>query len=384
MMFMKKNIWALLPLALILSQLQGCGESSNITRLPEVVELYQVGSVVQEPTRVIHGRVVPADLTRVSFRLAGKIKSLKVHTGDLVRQGQVLAELDSAIQKQTLSDAEARYQLSFRQLKRAESLSGTASITPAQKDELRAALKLAKANLQLARNALSYTRIVAPFTGIVAEVHKESFESVASGEPVLNIYRNDRIDVLMNLPDDIPARSKPSKSHRKMGFDVTFVGHDQPYEMHYLKSSMARSPDTQAFQFWMTMPALNPDSKNSRFPPGLPVTIDVDMAQVNIATDQGVIVPSTALQAQTGDSQQSSFRVWRYVDGVVEPVPVTVRHVTQKGTLIDSGLSSGDQIVKSGWEKLNPGQAVDVSNALAQTETDNVPVEPVTTQEQER
>ncbi|GAA5315344.1 MAG: efflux RND transporter periplasmic adaptor subunit [Candidatus Pelagadaptatus aseana] len=316
---------------------------------------------MQEPKRVIHGSVVPADLTRVAFRLDGKIDSLAVHSGDLVQQGQLLAELDDAIQQQALGDAEARYQLSYRQLQRAQGLKGAASIAEAQLDELKAAHKLAKANLELARNALTYTRVLAPFTGVVAEVHKERFESVRAGEAVLNLYRNDRIDVLVNLPDDMPGRLKPGQMRSNLRYEVAFAGFDQPYTMSYLKNSMARSPETQAFQYWLTMPAGKQD-----FPPGLPVTIDVDMAQLNVPTDQGVMVPTTALQAQSANQQTEQFVVWRYVDGVVDPVSVRVRQVTQQGVLIDSGLAPGDYIVRSGWEKLSPGQLVQVSGASPQ------------------
>ena len=110
--------------------------------------------------------------------------------------GQVLARLEDSIQQQVLADARAQHRLAERQLERAESLHRRGS----------AGYRLAEANLRLAEANLSYTLVKSPFDGTVSDVFKEHYESVAAGEPVVTVYRNSRVDVLIDIPDILPAR----------------------------------------------------------------------------------------------------------------------------------------------------------------------------------
>lgn len=302
--------------------------------------------------RTFLGRVVAADLTRVSFRVSGKINHLEVQAGQRVVEGQLLAQIEDSIQRQVLADASAQYKLSQRQLERAENLHQQGALTSAQRDQLQASFHLAQANLRLAEAGLSYTRVVAPFDGTVADANKELYEAVVAGETVVTIYRNDRTDVLIDIPDILPAKVHQAKNIGALEVTAIFSGNPNVYPMRYLKSSTARHPNTQAFQFWVTMP-----TTGIPFPPGLPVTITTDLEAAGFTTETGLLVPLTALEAA---AQQGDFRVWRYEDGAVNPRAVEVSRITQRGALISGGLAAGDFIVTTGLSRLRAGQAIDI------------------------
>lgn len=350
MMFAKRSgVWLLMML------LVGCSDSGELTFPPLVVETYTVGEPVAKSQREFHGRVVPAELTRVAFRIPGKIATLPVQSGQKVSKGEVLATLDDAIQQQEMADARARFSLAKRQLKRAENLVTKGAITAAQRDEIRAGFRLARANLDLAKNHLRHTRAVAPFDGVVLDVPKEVFESAAAGDPVVTVYRTDRIDVLINLPDEFPAQIHRTRHVLSSGFEVQFSGENATRTMRILESSTARNPQTQTFQSWMTMPSQGITEKN--FQPGLPVTVSVDLKQADFKLVQGLLVPLRALEAA---DQSDQFNVWRYRDGKVYSARVRVSQVTQEGALVSSGLQSGDEIVVSGLAQLSDGLPVGV------------------------
>jgi RND family efflux transporter MFP subunit len=342
----------LLLLALAGLLLAACEQRIPMPAPPLTLEVYEVGRPVMERERTFHGMVVPADLTRVSFRSAGKIARLAVEGGQRVTAGQPLAQLEDSIQRQVLADSRAQYELSRRQLSRAENLYKRGALTAAQRDELQAGFRLAEARLKLAEAALSYTVVKAPFDGTVAEVEKELYEAVAAGETVMTLYRNDRTDVLVNLPDNLPSRVHQARDLSSLQLGATFSGDPETYTMHYLKGSTARNPKTQSFQFWVTMP-----TQDAPFPPGLPVTISLDLQEAGFSTETGLLVPLTALQA---GSQEDVFQVWRYAEGVVNPIAVQVSHITQDGALIKADLQPGDLIAVSGLSRLVPGQAVAV------------------------
>ncbi len=332
--------------------LAACEQDRASLRPGLTVEIYEVGRAVVKRDRIFHGQVVPADLTRVSFRIPGKIDHLAVQAGHKVVQGQVLAQIENSIQRQVLADASAQYQLSRRQLERAENLHKQGALTSAQRDQLQAGFRLAEANLKLAQARLSYTLVKAPFDGTVADVNKELYEAVTAGESVVTVYRNDRTDVLINIPDILPAKSHQARDLAALQIRADFSGSPDKYTMHYLKGSTARNPKTQAFQSWATMPA-----PETPFPPGLPVTITIDLQEAGFSTETGVIVPLTALDAT---AQEGFFQVWRYADGTVNPVLVQVARITQRGALISSGLQAGDLIAITGLARLSAGRSVNI------------------------
>jgi RND family efflux transporter MFP subunit len=332
--------------------LSGCDQDVASPEPRQTVSVYQVGSVVLERERQFHGRVVPADITRVAFRIPGKIAHLSVQSGQSVTAGQVLAQIEDSIQRQVLADARAQYDLSERQLARAVNLHERGALTSEQLDQLRAGFRLDQANLKLAEANLSYTVITAPFDGTVADVMKELYESVKAGESIATVYRNDRTDVLVNLPDSLPARVHEASDISGMKVQATFAGSNDVHTMSILKASTARDPRTQSFQYWLTMPSME-----THYPPGLMVTVTADLQKAGFSTDTGVIVPLTALQA---GSQSDTFRVWRVEDDSVTPVLVRVRQITEAGALVQAGLLEGDLVVTGGLSRLAPGKAVNI------------------------
>jgi RND family efflux transporter MFP subunit len=330
--------------------LSACEQHAAVPEPTLTIKAFQVGAAVEKGQREFHGRVVPADLTRVAFRIPGKIEQLSIQPGDRVEAGQVIARIENSIQQQVLADARAQYQLSQRQLERAEELFSKGALTPAQNDELKAAFRLARANLELARARQSYTVVQAPFDGIVADVNKELFEAVAPGETVVTLYRDSRTDVLVNVPDGLPAQMNQATDSAAFDIRVYFPDGEQGYPMAYLKHSTARDPKTQAFQIWLTMPV-----SQGRFPPGTQATVAVDLGKAGFTLESGLAVPVTALEA---GAQPGEFQVWRYRDGTVNPVPVTVGPITQEGVLVTDGLKAGEIVAVSGLARLVPGQAV--------------------------
>ncbi len=339
--------WLTAPALLLLAS---C-EQDAVSPLPQpTVQLWRVDHATAVHEQHFHGRVVPADLTRVAFRIPGNIIELAVQAGQQVVAGQVLARLDDSIQQQVLADARAQYQLSHKQLERADNLIKRGSLTPAQRDELHAGYRLARARLELAQAQLSYATVRAPFNGTVAVVEKELFEAAAPGETVVTLFRNDRTDVLVDLPDSLVAQIHRAPNPAAFRPRATFSGRDETFPLRYLKSSMARDPQAQAFQVWLTL-----DAPDAHFPPGLPATVTVDLLQAGLRVDAGLVVPINALQAA---GQQGAFQVWRYQDGRVQPVAVTIGRISQQGAIVTRGLEAGDRVVTSSLLRLTPDQRV--------------------------
>ena len=90
---------------------------------------------------------MPAELTPLAFRLDGEITSMLVKEGDVVTKGQIIAVLDDTKARQKLVDAQARYELALKQVKRGQESRSNKMISDSELDELSANFELAKANL---------------------------------------------------------------------------------------------------------------------------------------------------------------------------------------------------------------------------------------------
>jgi len=149
---------------------------------------------------------------RVGSRVSGVLQRLYVTVGDRVRQGQLLAQLDSAEfaarvrqAEAALADARAEHTYALQDYARALELRQNEIIPAAdmalrerQRDVAAAQLNRAEADLESARIQLGYTKIHAPIGGVVAEVATQVGETVAASfasPTFVTIIDLDRLEV---------------------------------------------------------------------------------------------------------------------------------------------------------------------------------------------
>ncbi|MBK7105952.1 MAG: efflux RND transporter periplasmic adaptor subunit [Ignavibacteriae bacterium] len=131
---------------------------------------------------------------RVGSRVSGLVKNLYANVGDLVKKGQIIAELEPSELKAkynqsfaSLQNAKANYEYAKLDFERQKSLLKQNFISQNQLDlaektfEInKAQLEQAQANLDYSKVQLEYTKITAPISGIVASVSTQEGETVAA------------------------------------------------------------------------------------------------------------------------------------------------------------------------------------------------------------
>ncbi len=146
---------------------------------------------------------------KVGARISGKVERLYANIGDVVKQGQVVAELEKAdleaaaaraaaeveVARARIADAAARLKLAELEWQRQQNLIGrdftsrqAVDKAMKEKESARAGLELAKKQLEAARAALkeaqvklSYATISAPISGVIASVSTQQGETVSAG-----------------------------------------------------------------------------------------------------------------------------------------------------------------------------------------------------------
>jgi RND family efflux transporter MFP subunit len=346
---MKRSLYSLLVLSLFM--LTGCQEEAiTETSEPLYISGFAVSAPVTQQFRSFKGQVVPAEQTPIAFRVTGEIQEVLVKAGDVVKQGQLIAKLEDSKAKQSVNDAKAQYSLASKQYQRGKELNRRAMISKAELDELFANRELAKATFRSAQNQLTYTHLVAPFSGKVLDVYKEQFERAAAGEPILNLYQNDKVYVRIDLSDNVLAMINPETNQDSYHPVTTFVGLSDSYSMEYLEHTSEPNAQTQTYEMYLTMP-----QPSTEILPGTSATVNVDMVEAGITSIDGYHVPVTVLQA---GQKAGLFYVWIIRDGQAVKVPVTIRQINGEGAIVASGITQGDVLANSSLRKLREGKKV--------------------------
>ena len=131
---------------------------------------------------------------KVGSRISGVVKHLRTNIGDVVKSGQIIAELEDAeLQARlnqnlaSLAKAQADYDLARASVGRERSLLEKSLISQEQADQAESAyrvaeaqIKIAEANVDFARVQLSYTKILAPISGVVASISTQEGETISA------------------------------------------------------------------------------------------------------------------------------------------------------------------------------------------------------------
>ncbi|MEE1673203.1 efflux RND transporter periplasmic adaptor subunit [Agarivorans aestuarii] len=333
------------------SLLTACSEPAETVSKPTLSVLtISITDSAAQPEREFNARVEPAELTPLSFRIAGELTNMSIKPGQHVQKGQLLAELDNRKLKQQVDDAQASFSLAERQLNRAEGLVGKSLLSQEEYDVLKANFQLAGVDYQLAKAQLKYSQLRAPFEGLIAEVPKQSFENVTPGETAVSIYQDHLVYVRLQLPDNLLAQIDPTERNYTYQPKAKYAGNDTLYPITFLEHTSEPNPETQAFEVWMSMPQVEP-----AILPGTSVTMFVDLEAAGLVGRSGYLLPMTALEAGNNNQQ---FYVWKVIEGLAQKVEVQVAQIHTEGVLVSEGLSQGDQIIVSSLAKLRNGLSV--------------------------
>ena len=177
------------------------------------------------------GTVRAAQTSQVSSQMMGNIVEIHMHEGDRVQNGQVLAIIDDAqprsaadqataaltAAEKEVSAADSDLALAEATLKRYQQLYDKKSVSPQEFDEIKARYQSAEARrdmaragqsqanaaLTQARTSLGYTRIHAPFSGVVTEKKADAGMLASPGMPIFTLEdtRSFRLEVTVDESD---------------------------------------------------------------------------------------------------------------------------------------------------------------------------------------
>ena len=354
---MKSASLSIIALLMTSAFISGCDSAESAvsdTAKVRPVKLMTIDDAASQQNRIFPAKIAANRQAELAFRINGELVELDLVEGQKVEKGQLLAQLDDRDAKNALMDAEANYELAFVDFKRKEEIYKRKLISKAEYDTAQATLKSGKAALGTARDQLDYTRLTAPFSGIVAKVELDNYQMVKAGQAVLSLRGDQQLDVQIQVPESMLLTVKRESVGKTYQPQVRFDSEGTLYPVTYKEHASKVSPSTQTYEVVFSLD----QPENLNVLPGMSAELLIDMSALNNdETAMVAVLPQTAIFRSDEDQKT---RVWRYNADTqkLESVEVTLGQVRAQGIEVLSGINKGDQIVAVGAGLLKADMAV--------------------------
>ncbi len=213
-----KTRWAILPLALAIgvsAGIVGCkkggpegaagGPGMGKDGKPqETIVSVEVARVSPRPMSASFSGTAALEArneAQVVAKTSGIAQRVLVEEGQRVSAGQLLVQLEDAQQKLRVQQSSAQVMKLSRSFERAQQLATQKMVSANDVDQLRFDLQNARAALNMAKLDLSYTRVVAPISGVVASRSIKTGNLVQISNPIFRIVDTNRLEATLNVPE---------------------------------------------------------------------------------------------------------------------------------------------------------------------------------------
>jgi membrane fusion protein (multidrug efflux system) len=146
------------------------------------------------------GSITAAKGVSVSNETAGTVSRILFESGATVKEGQVLVELDTNVERAQLATARARVDLARLTARRTQALLATDSISKAQADSDDAQLKTSATDADALQAQIARKTVRAPFAGRLGIRLINRGQYLAAGTPVTTLEAIDTVYVDFTLP----------------------------------------------------------------------------------------------------------------------------------------------------------------------------------------
>lgn len=332
--------------------------TSDAGRPAKTVEVAIVESAVENRQLRFSGVTRAVQRARLSFALGGRLVDRPAVAGSVVRQGEVLARLDSrelanavARAKGSLAELVARRGQSERDLERAERLAAAKAATGEEVEQSRAGVEAllaaeaaARAQLKETERLLDETVLRAPFAGTVTETLYEPGEFAVVGRPVVVLSGDGDIELSVEVPESVMPHVQTQDAVR---VDLPVLGQQVPGTV----KSVARTAmgAGRLFPVLVDIPATS----------GLAAGSTAELI-LELSTDDAMTVPVEAV-VNPGGHQPSIFRLADAgTPSSVEKLKVEVGSLLGERVIVHGPLRVGDRVVVGGQRGLLDGESVEV------------------------
>lgn len=292
-------------------------------------------------------------------QVEGQITKIFVRSGEQVRAGEPLLEIDPLKQRATVNSSEAtarqkqaNLEWAQTQLERSKKLYAAGVVSKQDLDQAQTGYDAAQADLA-SLNAqvneqqvqLHYYQVVAPSAGIVGDIPVHVGDRVTTSTMLTTVDRNTDLEAYIQVPLE-------RATGLRLGLPVDLVNDSGAVLAHSRISFISPQVDTGMQSVLAKALITNPkrEIRSAQFV----------RARVVWNSHPGLVIPVTAVVRISG--QYFSFVAQQDAKGTVaRQTPVQVGDITDSSYTVLAGIKPGDQVIVSGTQSLADGMPVTVA-----------------------
>lgn len=294
--------------------------------------------------------------TTIQPQVEGFVTRIFVKSGDRVKAGQVLAQIDPDKQQASVAGLEAaraarRADVSYakQQLERMQKLFAAGAVSQQELEQAQTAQQTSEAQLAAieqqireSRVQLQYYRVTAPSAGIIGDIPIRTGDRVTSSTVITTIDQGRGLEAYISVPLE-------QSSSLRLGQQVQLLNPDGTVAASNPITFIAPRADD-------TTQSVLVKAELKQHPPSLRV-LQYVKARIVWSMEPRLTVPVIATNRMAG--QYFVFVVEKGQQGTVaRQKPITVGEIVGEEYVVRGGLKPGDQVIVSNIQKLGDGAPV--------------------------
>ncbi|QFU23284.1 efflux RND transporter periplasmic adaptor subunit [Shewanella eurypsychrophilus] len=322
------------------------------SKVERPVQVMILESTQQSNIKQFSGVLEATQTANLAFRVPGTIQDIFVKTGDNVEKDQILARLDphdyqvNVVELQArLAEANAAHHLAKVELERVQQAIADDAISKVNLDRAQSGYQRSLAmvdvmtqNLQKSQDALDYTELKAPFSGVIGSKSQQTFEQTSPGISLFSLHQPNELKAMIDVPENL----------------MNQLTLDQLASVHWhgAKTSLTArlsAMDTLADPIKQTYTVEFVIEQVTNALPGKAVNVAVSFNN----NGASYCVPYAALIGEGADKS-----VYVVKEGTVIEKAVTLESLRSNSVCLSGELHTGDAIVTAGVHYLKPNQTV--------------------------
>ncbi len=300
-------------------------------------------------------RILAYQQATLYAKVSGYLKTLTVDKGDVVKEGQFLAEIevpemlaDEAQYKAETEVAGTNYERMTQARQKAPDL-----VVPQTVDDLRGQWEVARAKLQRTRTLLQYARITAPFAGVItarfvdpgAFIPAATSGTSAQSAALVTLMDVSRLRVQVFVPEaEVPFITN--------GVPVHVTVEELPgrtFSGSVTRFAYALDEATKTMLTEIELPNPKGDLR-----PGMYASVQLEVEH----KPEALLLPAAAVLAE-----KAGTFVFLVADGKAKKTPVRIGFSDGVNVEITAGVEPGQPVILARNQTLNDGQAVAATEA---------------------
>jgi membrane fusion protein, multidrug efflux system len=312
-------------------------ENASESLPPVAVRTVVVENKARPSSEEVVGTVRAKLRAAIEPKVSARIEALLVAPGQMVKTGDLIAQLDPREIQAKLDQALALREQATRDLARSRELLDKKITTQADFDAVQARARVAEGATREMETMLGYTKVVAPFDGIVTRKLADVGDLAAPGKPIIEMEDPRALRFEADVPEALIG-------HVKIGAKllVQVAEGAAPIEGTVVELAPVADAASRTFLVKLDLPAAE-GTRSGQF----------GRVWVRTGESKSIRVPISAIVVRGQveclvviANQHAQLRIIR-----------TGKRSGGEVTIL-SGLSSGERVVSEGAESLRDGQPV--------------------------